>query len=130
MTLRNLTFGGAAVLALATLTFTHAAVSAPATPVRVAVATQPALSLDKVTNPAALVKMRVENSEGAFGTVVDVVMRSDGKPVAVTIDTSPLYGGKRHWIGIDATKLGYDQNRRVLVSSMTNIEIKALPSLL
>jgi hypothetical protein len=47
----------------------------------------------------------------------------------VTVDTTPLHG-KRHWVGISATQLGFDQSRHILVANLTSAQIKALPSLL
>ena len=131
MTLRNLTFGGA-VVALAAIALPYGAVSAPATPAATAAPARATLPLHRITNPGAvLVKLTVVNKDGVkIGTVIDVVTQSDGKAISLTVDTSPLYGGKRHWVGINATQIGLDQSRRILVANLTSAQIKALPSLL
>jgi hypothetical protein len=131
MTLRNLTFGSA-VVALAAIALPYGAVSAarPAAPAAVA-PVRATVAIDKITNPGAtLTKLTVVNKDGVkVGTVVDVVTRSDGKAISLTVDTTPLHG-KRHWVGINATQIGLDQSRRILVANLTSAQIKALPSLL
>jgi hypothetical protein len=132
MTLRHLTLGGAAAIALGGLVLSGLANAAPQP---AAIATAPAratLSLDKINRPGpALTKLAVVDARGTnIGTVVDVVTRSDGKAISLTVDTSGLHGGKRHWVGINATQLGLDQTRRVLVTNLTSAQVKALPSLL
>lgn len=114
-------------MAIAALVAPQAALSANP-PAVAAVATTP---LDKVNNPTtALARLQVESREGrAVGPVVDIITRSDGKALIVTVDASSLAGGKHHWVGIQATRLGLDQNRRILVASLTTAEIKALPTI-
>jgi hypothetical protein len=131
MTLRNLTFGGA-VIALAAIALPYGAVSAPATPAAAVAPARATLPLNKIDRPGPmLTKLMVVNRDGVnVGTVVDVVTQSDGKAVSLTVDTSPLYGGKRHWVGINAAQMGLDQTRRIVVANLTSAQIKALPSLL
>lgn len=125
MTFRHFVLGGAAAVALAALVAPQAALSANP-PVVAAAATTP---LDKVNNPmTALARLQVVSREGrAVGTVVDVVTRSDGKALIVTVDAA--LGGPRRRVGIQANQLGLDQNRHILVASLTTAQIKALPAI-
>jgi hypothetical protein len=132
MILRHLTLGGAAAIALGGLVLTSAAVSAPQPAATTAAPARATLPLDRVSQPAqTLTKLVVLDAQGAnVGTVIDVVTQSDGKAISLTVDTSKLHGGKRHWVGINAASVGLDQQRRVLVTNLTSAQIKAMPSLL
>ena len=134
MTLRYLVIGGATAIALGAFALTQISSDpASAAPAATRVASAPAaatMPLDKIRNPMqSLVKLAVVDRAGKpVGTVTDVVTRSDGKAVAVTVEASPYFGHHK-FVGIQAEKVGLDQGRRVLVTYLTPAELKALPSI-
>ncbi len=134
MTLRYLIVGGATAIALGAFALTQVSTeTATAAPATTRVASAPAaatMPLDKIAKPTqALMRLAVLDTRGKpVGTVTDVVTRSDGKALAVTVDAS-RYFGRHKVVGIQAEKVGLDRAHRVLITNMTPAELKALPSI-
>src|SRR5271169_5117051 len=87
------------------------------------------LSLTEVQNPQdGLAKASVQDNQGtAIGPVHDVVLGSNGKPTAVNVDVGTFLGTGSKVIAIKAVKLKCQQDKNVLVTTMTKEQIKAPP---
>lgn len=84
-----------------------------------------ALPLKSMTTTPALDNAAVQGSDGmAVGTVKDVVKGADGKPSIVDVALSD----NTKVVAISANELSFDASRNMLVASLTQEQIKALPA--
>jgi hypothetical protein len=92
-------------------------------------ASSASLSLTEVQNPQdTLAKASVQDNQGnAIGPVHDVTLGSNGKPTAVNVDVGTFLGTGSKVVAIKANKLKFQQDRNILVTTMTKDQIKALP---
>ena len=104
---------------------TAAAMPAPETDASAATPPLGATPLKSLASPIpSLANATVQGSNGnAIGRVKDVIDGTDGKPSLVDValnDNSKV-------VAISAAELSFDSARNVLIASLTDAEIKALP---
>jgi hypothetical protein len=106
----------------------NAAAMTPSTPAEAATpATTVAAATPLNSLPAtqSLDNAAVQGSDGmAVGTVKDVVKGADGKPSIVDVALSD----NSKVVAISASELSFDASRNMLVASLTQEQIKALPA--
>lgn len=87
------------------------------------------VSLSQVSNPQeTLAKASVQDSQGnSIGPVQTVVVGSNGKPTAVKVDVGSFLGTASKVVAIKASKLKFQQDNNILVTTMTKDQIKSLP---
>jgi hypothetical protein len=84
-----------------------------------------ATPLKSLATTPVLDNAAVQGADGTpVGTVKDVVKGSDGKPSIVDVALS----GNTKVVAISATELSFDASRNVLVASLTQEQIEALPA--
>lgn len=126
MTIRYFALGGAAALALGTLALGVSQAATTGTTVRAAPAPvrNATTPVAKVSNPmTVLAQLPVQDSQGTvIGSVQTVVTGSDGHALVITVKEK-----SNKTVSIEATRLGFDPARRLLVANLTPAELKALP---
>lgn len=87
------------------------------------------VALRDVQNPKeTLASASVQDDQGnSIGPVHEVVLGSNGKPTAVKVDVGGFLGIGSKVVAIRANKLKFQQDRNILVTTMTKNQIKALP---
>jgi len=88
------------------------------------------LTLDKVGKPAeALAAAAVKNKKGEnLGEVSAVVLGADGETDAISVEVGGFLGIGERVVLIDAESFVYLKDRNILVTSLSNEEVKTLPA--
>lgn len=91
--------------------------------------TEAGIALIDVNDPQnTLAKASVQDSQGnSIGAVQNVVIGSNGKPTEVNVEVGSFLGEGNKVVAFKAAKLKFQQDRNILVTTMTKDQIKALP---